>query len=105
MSEVSDITISTQLRSPRFICIHDGIVNSDRKQHDLVTLSFLFESLGYLILNPVALDPTFRTLIVQYLWGVAPGGRASSPERKRQSILRATEGFAIAPASANQQIV
>ena len=50
-------------------------------------------------------DPTFRTLILQYLRGVAPGGRASSPERKRQSILRATEGFAIAPASANQQIV
>ena len=51
------------------------------------------------------LQPTFRTLILQYLRGVAPGGRASSPERKRQSILRATEGFAIAPASANQQIV
>jgi hypothetical protein len=53
----------------------------------------------------VGITPTFRTLIVQYLWGGAPGGRASSPDRRRRSILRATEGFAIAPASAHQQIV
>jgi uncharacterized protein len=49
--------------------------------------------------------PTFRTLIVQYLWGVAPGGRASSLDRRRRSTLKAAEGFAIAPASADQQIV
>jgi indolepyruvate decarboxylase len=51
------------------------------------------------------IQPTFRTLIVQYLWGVAPSGRASSLDRRRRSRLRATEGFAIAPASADQQIV
>jgi len=48
---------------------------------------------------------TFRTLIVQYLWGAAPGGRANSRDRRRRLILRATEGFAIAPASADRQIV
>ena len=35
----------------------------------------------------------------------ALGGRASSLERRRRSILRATEGFSIAPASMDQQIV
>jgi hypothetical protein len=34
VSEVPDIMITTQLRSPRFICSHRRIVKSDRKHHD-----------------------------------------------------------------------
>jgi hypothetical protein len=64
--EVADVPCTSKLRSPRLVRRFNLIIQADRKQHDLPALLFLFESLVYLILDPVlrieCLDKTNMTL-------------------------------------------
>src|SRR4051812_11667387 len=54
-AEVADVT-RTQLRGPRLVRLHHGIVEADGEEDDLAALMFFLKRAGHFFLDPIAFD-------------------------------------------------